>query len=88
MKVNEVDFNPQFVSRMIPKLEWNALVQAAEEVNLSPDCQTHVRQSGTVRVFHSSLLTVSHLTSYKLRNAIFDTPLSHILFDTCLDPPC
>uniref|UniRef100_A0A3B4YDH5 Multifunctional methyltransferase subunit TRM112-like protein n=1 Tax=Seriola lalandi dorsalis TaxID=1841481 RepID=A0A3B4YDH5_SERLL len=34
VKVNEVEFNSQFVSRMIPKLEWGALVQAAEEVNL------------------------------------------------------
>lgn len=33
VKVNEVEFNPQFVSRMIPKLEWGALVQAAEEVS-------------------------------------------------------
>lgn len=31
--MNEVEFNPQFVSRMIPKLEWGALVQAAEEVS-------------------------------------------------------
>ncbi|KAL4623003.1 multifunctional methyltransferase subunit TRM112-like protein [Arapaima gigas] len=30
VKVSEVEFNPQFVSRMIPKLEWSALVQAAE----------------------------------------------------------
>ncbi|KAG9346483.1 hypothetical protein AGOR_G00074920 [Albula goreensis] len=30
VKVNEVEFNPQFVSRMIPKLEWTALVQAAQ----------------------------------------------------------
>uniref|UniRef100_A0A3Q3JCU8 Multifunctional methyltransferase subunit TRM112-like protein n=1 Tax=Monopterus albus TaxID=43700 RepID=A0A3Q3JCU8_MONAL len=30
VKVNEVEFNPEFVSRMIPKLEWCALVQAAE----------------------------------------------------------
>ncbi|KAL7395320.1 hypothetical protein ABVT39_014454 [Epinephelus coioides] len=30
VKVNEVDFNPQFVCRMIPKLQWSALVQAAE----------------------------------------------------------
>ncbi|CAB1451066.1 unnamed protein product [Pleuronectes platessa] len=30
VKVNEVEFNPQFVSRMIPKLEWSALLQAAE----------------------------------------------------------
>lgn len=34
VKVNEVEFNPQFVSRMIPKLEWSALVQAAEQVSL------------------------------------------------------
>ncbi|XP_034399316.1 multifunctional methyltransferase subunit TRM112-like protein [Cyclopterus lumpus] len=37
VKVNEVDFNPQFVSRMIPKLEWSALVQAAEELGHRQD---------------------------------------------------
>lgn len=36
VKLNDVDFNPEFVSRMIPKLEWSALVQAAEEVSLTP----------------------------------------------------
>lgn len=30
--VNEVDFNPEFISRMIPKVEWTALLQAAEQV--------------------------------------------------------
>ena len=30
--VNEVDFNPEFISRMIPKVEWAALLQAAEQV--------------------------------------------------------
>ena len=30
--VNEVDFNPEFISRMIPKMEWSALLQAAEQV--------------------------------------------------------
>ncbi|KAM8848047.1 multifunctional methyltransferase subunit TRM112-like protein [Synchiropus picturatus] len=30
VRVTEVEFNPQFVSRMIPKLEWSALVQAAD----------------------------------------------------------
>ncbi|XP_065119911.2 multifunctional methyltransferase subunit TRM112-like protein isoform X1 [Paramisgurnus dabryanus] len=34
VKVNEVEFNPQFVTRMIPKLEWSALIQAAEGVSL------------------------------------------------------
>jgi len=31
--VSEVDFNPEFISRMIPKLEWTALVQAAQQVS-------------------------------------------------------
>nr|XP_057916154.1 multifunctional methyltransferase subunit TRM112-like protein [Doryrhamphus excisus] len=37
VKVNEVEFNPQFVSRMIPKLEWSALVQAADELGHRQD---------------------------------------------------
>jgi len=28
-----VDFNPDFIARMIPKLEWSALVQAAQQVS-------------------------------------------------------
>lgn len=34
--MNDVEFNPEFVSRMIPKLEWSVLVQAAEEVSVTP----------------------------------------------------
>ncbi|XP_019718922.1 multifunctional methyltransferase subunit TRM112-like protein [Hippocampus comes] len=37
VKVNEVDFNAQFVSRMIPKLEWSALLQAADELGQRQD---------------------------------------------------
>ncbi|XP_037117037.1 multifunctional methyltransferase subunit TRM112-like protein [Syngnathus acus] len=37
VKVNEVDFNAQFVSRMIPKLVWSALLQAAEELGQRQD---------------------------------------------------
>lgn len=37
VKLNEVEFNAQFVSRMIPKLEWSALVQAAEELGHRQD---------------------------------------------------
>ncbi|XP_010791348.1 multifunctional methyltransferase subunit TRM112-like protein [Notothenia coriiceps] len=48
VKVNEVDFNPQFVSRMIPKLEWSALVQAADEV-----CQTPI-------IFNISQIHLKH----------------------------
>lgn len=36
VKMNDVEFNPEFVSRMIPKLEWSVLVQAAEEVSVTP----------------------------------------------------
>ncbi|XP_031559432.1 multifunctional methyltransferase subunit TRM112-like protein [Actinia tenebrosa] len=35
--VNTVDFNPEFVSRMIPKLEWGALVQAAHQIGHGQD---------------------------------------------------
>lgn len=39
--VNEVDFNPEFISRMIPKVEWAALLQAAEQVGFCTKyCQT------------------------------------------------
>ncbi|XP_076595336.1 multifunctional methyltransferase subunit TRM112-like protein [Chaetodon auriga] len=37
VKMKEVEFNPQFVSRMIPKLEWSVLVQAAEELGQRQD---------------------------------------------------
>lgn len=32
MKVCEVDFNPEFIARMIPKLDWPVLCSAAEKV--------------------------------------------------------
>lgn len=36
--MNEVEFNPQFISRMIPKLEWSALIQAADGVSVPLVC--------------------------------------------------
>nr|XP_046179259.1 multifunctional methyltransferase subunit TRM112-like protein [Oncorhynchus gorbuscha] len=32
---SEVEFNPIFVSRMIPKLDWSTLFQAADGVSVS-----------------------------------------------------
>ncbi|XP_044536283.1 multifunctional methyltransferase subunit TRM112-like protein isoform X2 [Gracilinanus agilis] len=32
IRVSPVDFNPDFVTRMIPKMEWTALVEAAESL--------------------------------------------------------
>ncbi|XP_037269992.1 tRNA methyltransferase subunit 11-2 isoform X1 [Rhipicephalus microplus] len=36
-KVTTVDFNPEFVCRMIPKLDWDALYQAAESIGIAAD---------------------------------------------------
>lgn len=35
VRINPVEFNPEFVARMIPKVEWAALVQAADTLNLT-----------------------------------------------------
>jgi hypothetical protein len=32
VEVKKVDFNPEFTARMIPKIDWPALCQAAKEV--------------------------------------------------------
>ncbi|XP_036597851.1 multifunctional methyltransferase subunit TRM112-like protein [Trichosurus vulpecula] len=32
IRVSPMDFNPDFVTRMIPKMEWTALVEAAESL--------------------------------------------------------
>ncbi|XP_067877736.1 multifunctional methyltransferase subunit TRM112-like protein [Heterodontus francisci] len=32
VKINTVDFNQEFIARMIPKMEWGALVDAAESI--------------------------------------------------------
>ncbi|XP_034953894.1 multifunctional methyltransferase subunit TRM112-like protein isoform X2 [Zootoca vivipara] len=37
VKVNNVDFNPEFTARMVPKVEWAALVEAAESLGHRSD---------------------------------------------------
>ena len=32
MEVKDVDFNPEFITRMLPRLEWGALVATAQKV--------------------------------------------------------
>jgi len=32
VKVSEIEFNSEFISRMIPKLDWPALFKAAENI--------------------------------------------------------
>ncbi|XP_066995838.1 multifunctional methyltransferase subunit TRM112-like protein [Anabrus simplex] len=37
IKVSETEFNSEFVSRIIPKLDWNALWKAADSIGHSGD---------------------------------------------------
>ncbi|XP_065053540.1 uncharacterized protein LOC135682536 [Rhopilema esculentum] len=40
IEVKDVDFNPEFVSRMIPRLEWKALVETAQKLGHGEDLPT------------------------------------------------
>lgn len=35
VKVNEVDFNPEFISRIIPKIDWDVLWTTADSIGHS-----------------------------------------------------
>merc|ERR1739844_191526 len=37
VKVSEVDFNPDFIARVIPRLDWPVLVKAAKELGQDSD---------------------------------------------------
>ncbi|XP_069036361.1 multifunctional methyltransferase subunit TRM112-like protein [Lepisosteus oculatus] len=63
VQVSEVEFNPEFLSRMIPKLEWGVLVQAADSLGhlndlpneLAPE---HEKDEEFLRRVHRVLLEV------------------------------
>lgn len=38
VRINPVEFNPDFVARMIPKVEWAALLEAADTVRTPTSC--------------------------------------------------
>lgn len=42
VEVKEVDFNPEFVARMIPRIEWPALKKATTEVGHAEDLPDEV----------------------------------------------
>ncbi|XP_020391861.2 multifunctional methyltransferase subunit TRM112-like protein [Rhincodon typus] len=44
VKINTVDFNQEFISRMIPKMEWAALVDAAESIGHGNDLPKELPQ--------------------------------------------
>lgn len=37
IKINEVEFNSEFISRIIPKIDWNVLWAAADSIGHSKD---------------------------------------------------
>ncbi|KAG5853080.1 multifunctional methyltransferase subunit TRM112-like protein isoform X1 [Anguilla rostrata] len=66
VKVIEVEFKPQFVSRMIPKLEWTAFVQAADTLGHLNDLPNEVvpdyeKNEEFLRKVHHALLEVEVL---------------------------
>ncbi|XP_051786580.1 multifunctional methyltransferase subunit TRM112-like protein [Erpetoichthys calabaricus] len=66
VKVTDVDFNSEFVSRMIPKIEWSVLVEAADTLghlndlprDLPPDYES---SEDFLRKVHHVLLEVEVL---------------------------
>ncbi|OCT81726.1 multifunctional methyltransferase subunit TRM112-like protein [Xenopus laevis] len=63
VKLSSVDFNQDFVTRMIPKLEWEALVEAAESLghgsNLPRELETgYEKNEDFLKKVHHVLLEV------------------------------
>ncbi|XP_017780470.1 PREDICTED: multifunctional methyltransferase subunit TRM112-like protein [Nicrophorus vespilloides] len=44
IKVTEVDFNPEFISRIIPKLDWSVLWKAADTIGQLDDLPKELSQ--------------------------------------------
>jgi len=45
VKVSEVEFNAEFVSRVLPKIDWESLRQAAEQLGHQSDLPTAVPEN-------------------------------------------
>ena len=57
--MKEVDYNPEFVARMIPKIDWSALKQAAEQVRTVCYCLDKCSKiSNTFFLFFNKILVV------------------------------
>lgn len=51
--MKEVDFNPEFITRMLPKIEWSALQKAAKEVSTVTPYQGTCYLVGSIFVYES-----------------------------------
>ncbi|XP_008505088.2 multifunctional methyltransferase subunit TRM112-like protein isoform X2 [Equus przewalskii] len=65
VRVSPVEFNPDFVARMIPKVEWAALLEAADTLHLAEvprePIQGYERDEEFLRKMHHVLLEVDVL---------------------------
>ena len=65
VRINPVEFNPDFIARMIPKVEWAALLEAADTVHLvevpKEPIQGYERKEEFLRKMHHELLEVEVL---------------------------
>ncbi|XP_071834409.1 multifunctional methyltransferase subunit TRM112-like protein [Apostichopus japonicus] len=69
MKIREVDFNPEFISRMIPRIEWKALYEAALSLdvvgNLSPELITdYEKDEDFLKEAHRVLMEVEVIKGF------------------------
>nr|XP_014333180.1 PREDICTED: multifunctional methyltransferase subunit TRM112-like protein isoform X2 [Bos mutus] len=60
VRINPVEFNPDFIVRMIPKVEWAALLEAADHVPKEP-IQGYEHNEEFLRKMHHVLLEVEVL---------------------------
>jgi hypothetical protein len=46
VKVSEVEFNPDFISRILPKVDWESLCRAAEQLGHAEDLPRYKLMGG------------------------------------------
>jgi hypothetical protein len=46
VKVSEVEFNPDFISRILPKVDWESLCRAAEQLGHAEDLPRYKSMGG------------------------------------------
>ncbi|XP_043326313.1 multifunctional methyltransferase subunit TRM112-like protein [Cervus canadensis] len=65
VRINPVEFNPDFIARMIPKVEWAALLEAADTLHLievpKEPIQGYEHNEEFLRKMHHMLLEVEVL---------------------------
>lgn len=63
VEMKEVDFNPEFITRMLPKIEWSALQKAAKECGFEeglPDTvgEEQLGDTDLLKRVHKALLEI------------------------------